>query len=76
MYKAYKAVNNTENNQICGIRPHYNDGRRSFPTCGNTCGRKLKEMTGVQAASFSFGGETQSENRPPCIVRHKIASRR
>ena len=28
--------------QICNQRPAYNDGRRAFPTCGNTCARALE----------------------------------
>lgn len=35
--------------QICNERPAYNDGRRAFPTCGNTCARAL-EAAKLEAA--------------------------
>ncbi|KJA13313.1 hypothetical protein HYPSUDRAFT_49917 [Hypholoma sublateritium FD-334 SS-4] len=29
---------------VCQTRPAYKDGKRSFPTCGNTCARRYKDI--------------------------------
>ncbi|KJA21609.1 hypothetical protein HYPSUDRAFT_684903 [Hypholoma sublateritium FD-334 SS-4] len=51
---------------ICGIRPHYDDGRRAFPTCGNTCKRQLEAMTGSPTSPLAEN--SQSVNRPLCVI--------
>ncbi|KAF9054281.1 hypothetical protein BJ165DRAFT_699514 [Panaeolus papilionaceus] len=38
---------------ICGKRPAYNDGRRSFNTCSKTCGTQLKILQGLPDQSGS-----------------------
>ncbi|KJA13312.1 hypothetical protein HYPSUDRAFT_73077 [Hypholoma sublateritium FD-334 SS-4] len=39
---------------ICNERPAYKDRQRAFPTCGNTCARKLKEIEGRRTQGNGF----------------------
>ncbi|KIM41675.1 hypothetical protein M413DRAFT_444923 [Hebeloma cylindrosporum] len=46
---------------ICNEKPAYNDGRRAFPTCGNTCARAL-EAAKLDAKKATPSG--RSNNHP------------
>jgi len=54
--------------QICNERPAYNDGRRAFPTCGNTCARELEaqKMTpSTRKSNHSYlSGGSNGPHRP------------
>ncbi|KAF9477459.1 hypothetical protein BDN70DRAFT_881154 [Pholiota conissans] len=59
---------------ICEKKPAYNDGVKAYPTCGNSCARKLEAIQGLdQRHPYSYTHEQgYSRSRSPpikmCIV--------
>jgi hypothetical protein len=55
--------------QVCGVKPPYSKGGKSYPTCGLSCAETLKASGGMQHANAPAG--QRGSSRSMCVVSLK-----